>query len=345
MKRKKKNKLATWMLGESIIIVISSVCIFALVEYITNIFFYRNESYQPIDAIGMFLPMSLIMFAITSAFSKKIYNYITILTNAITEVVRGNFNITLDRTKGGPLQEVFSNFNIMLSELNSVQTLREDFINNFSHEFKTPITSIHGFAKLLLNTNVSDEEKTQYLTIIADESARLSELANMTLLMSKLDSQQLVMDKEMFSLDEQIKQCAILLSTAWIDKNIDLSAELPTIKYYGNEELLKHVWINLINNAIRYTPENGEITILMKETNHNIMVSFTDSGIGISDKVMKNIFDKYYQGDSSRNTKGLGLGLSIVKRIIDLSGGNITVKSKINEGSTFTVTLPKLPIK
>lgn len=324
---------------QSIFIVIASVCSFLLVQVFTN-YYHGLPQYDGVNSLGMILPMSLIMGLITSSFSKVTYDYLSHLTKGIERVAKGDFNVLLDTQKAGPLTEVFHNFNRMVKELNSVQTLREDFVNNFSHEFKTPITSINGFANLLLDTEVSEEEKAQYLKIIADESARLADLSSTTLLMSKLDSQQFVIDRSPYSLDEQLKQCAILLSPEWNKKNIELSVDVIPVTYTGNQELLQHVWINLLSNAIKFTPEYGEISIEMKSINDIASISISDTGIGIDDNALPFIFDKHYQADISRTVKGLGLGLSIVKRIVELCEGTITAQSSPQEGSTFIVTLP-----
>ena len=228
----------------------------------------------------------------------------------------------------------------MAQELQGVQTLRSDFINNFSHEFKTPITAVKGFAELLLDPSTSGEEREEYLQIILDESARLADLANSTLLLSKLESQQYISNKTIFLLDEQIKRCAILLSPAWEKKEIAFSADLESARYCGNEELMRHVWLNLLGNAVKYTPEGGEVSVTLRVGPGMLRVQVSDTGIGMSEEVQAHVFDKYYQGKNGQDGKGLGLGLSIVHRIVELCGGSVTVSSEEDQGSTFTVLLP-----
>lgn len=229
----------------------------------------------------------------------------------------------------------------MAEELQGVQTLREDFINSFSHEFKTPITAVSGFAELLQEPGLTEEERSQYLQIIAEEAHRLANLANSTLLMSRLESQHSIPEKEPFSLDEQIKRCTILLSSAWEKKRIAFSADLEPVSYVGNEELMRHVWINLLNNAIKFTPEGGEVSITLQCSPEQIQVQISDTGIGMSPEMISHIFDQYYQGEPNHTEKGLGLGLSIVHRIVELCGGQIQVDSIPNQGSVFTVLLPR----
>ncbi len=336
----KTNRIFRWFIIQTIAVMIASVCIYAAVDFYDNSILMGNRNYDPIRAIGMFFPMGLVMGAISYLSSRKAYQYLSRLVKGIEKVAAGNFEIQLDPGEAGPLTNVFVNFNKMVKELQSVQTLRNDFINSFSHEFKTPITSINGFASLLLEENVSEEDRRKYLRIIADESGRLAALSNHSLLLSKLESQQFVVDRKPYSLDEQIKQCAILLSNEWNKKNIEVTAELEQIQYNGDANLMQHVWINLLSNAIKFTPEHGEITISLKREGSFIKFAISDTGRGMSEKEEARIFVKYYQGDPSHSGKGLGLGLSIVKRIVELCGGKIEVNSVVNEGSTFTISLP-----
>ena len=184
------------------------------------------------------------------------------------------------------------------------------------------------------------QEQRQYLEIIVDESARLSKLATNTILLSKLSSQHIVTDSEQYDLSEQLRQCSILLSKKWLDKKIEFSGEFPPTMYFGNKEMMQHLWLNLLDNAIKYTPVGGEISAEVYTENSNIVVKIADTGEGISEETLKYMFEPYFQGDSSHSQQGLGLGLSIAKRIVELCGGTITVQSKIFVGSTFTITLP-----
>lgn len=345
MKRNKHladaKRLPNYLAIIAIVPAVLSVMAYEFLEYMVNVVFGNNPDYNPILGLGMLIPMALMTELFTFFFSRIVYKKVLILIDAINKVAKGDFNVTLNPKKSGPLHEVAENFNIMTAELRSVQTLRNDFINDFSHEFKTPITSINGFAKLLLDTEVSEEDRREYLKIIADESERLAELSRETLMMSSLESQQTIIDKKYYSLDEQLKQNIILLSREWLKKHIDVGAELDKVTYYGNSDLMQHVWINLLNNAIKFTPENGVITVSMKEEAERIIISVSDTGKGMSKEQILRIFNKYYQADSSHATKGLGLGLSIAKRIVELCGGEIKAEAALNEGSTFTVYLPK----
>lgn len=335
------NKLPNYLAVAAIIPAILSIMAYELLAYMVTIAFSDAKPYDPIVGLGMLIPMALLMEFYTFFVSKVIYKKINKLINGINEVASGNYNVTLDAPKLKPLTDVAENFNKMTAELRSVETLRNDFINDFSHEFKTPITSINGFANLLLDTEVSEDERRQYLQIIADESDRLATLSRQTLMMSRLDNQQSIPDKTPYSLDEQIKQNIILLSRDWTAKKIDVGVDLFPVTYIGNADLMSHIWMNLFNNAIKFTPEGGEIDVSMHENTDSIVVTISDTGKGMTEEETLHIFNKYYQADTSHATKGMGLGLSIAHRIVELCGGRIDVTSKPQEGSTFTVTLPK----
>ncbi|MBU3099415.1 MULTISPECIES: HAMP domain-containing sensor histidine kinase [Clostridium] len=343
-KSKKKLKsnlgLLGWMRIECMVVVIGSILIYELTDFITNYVLYKNYDYKPISGIGMFFPMSILVYAITTAFSRTLYHHISELTNGISKIAKGEFNVKLNESSGGPLKEVYHNFNIMCDELNSIDTLRNDFANEFSHEFRTPIASINGFSNLLLDGNCSQEQVTKYLSIIASESERLVALTQSQLLLSKLDSQNIVINKTSYYLDEQIRQCAIMLVSEWEKKKLEVSFELPKIPFFGNADMMNHLWINLLTNAIKYTPENGEIFIQSRSNDSEIEISISDTGIGMTDEQIEQIFKKYYQVENSISVSGLGLGLPIVKRIIMLNNGQLKVTSTPGEGSTFTVVLP-----
>lgn len=335
------NKLPNYFAIVAIVPAVLSVMAYEFLDYMINVAFQKNPDYNPLIGLGMLVPMALMMELSTYFFSKVLYRKVSRLISAINEVAQGNYNITLDPKKAKPLTDVVINFNKMTAELKSVETLRNDFINDFSHEFKTPITSINGFANLLLDTEVSEEERREYLQIIADESERLSALSRETLMMSKLNNQQSIPDKKYYALDEQIKQNIILLSREWNAKKIDLSADLPPVTYYGNMDLMSHIWLNLLGNAIKFTPIHGKINVSMKQEQNQIAVLISDTGKGMTEGEMVRIFNKYYQADPSHTTKGMGLGLSIAHRIVELSGGSIDVTSTSGCGSTFKVYLPQ----
>ena len=284
---------------------------------------------------------SIVGTSLTALTIKKILNPLNQLIKATKAVATGDFSVRVkEAANNSEVGVLLKNFNHMAEELGSMEMFRNDFINNFSHEFKTPLVSIRGFARQLQNEELPAEKRREYVDIIVSEAEWLSNMSANILLLTKLENQQIVTGYTEYELDEQIRGCVILLEKQWSQKNLEINLELDPVKIKSNEEMLSHLWINLIDNAIKYTGENGHITITCHETDGKIVFSLSDDGNGMDEYTLKHIFDKFYQGDSSRKTSGNGLGLSIVKRILALCGGEITVDSKINHGTTFTVKLP-----
>lgn len=259
------------------------------------------------------------------------------LKKAMREVAGGNFAVRVSPSPVPELNELIHDFNTMAEELGSVEALRKDFINNFSHEFRTPIVSIKGFAKLLRMGTLSEPEQAEYLDIIIDESDRLVQLSSNVLALSRLENQSTVTGQTTFLLDEQIRRCILLLVPQWQARQLQVDVELEPVECHANEELLRQVWLNLISNAIKFTPAGGQIRIGNTRSG-KVLVS--DTGIGMDEHVRARIFEKFYQGDTAHASKGNGLGLALVKRILDLCGAEIEVSSELGQGSTFTVVLP-----
>ena len=337
---KKRKDLAGWLALESVIVTLTSASVFILL-HIWGTFYWNVTPKSSTLVFWSLVIMGAIVGITSTLFSRHFNHLVSGLTGGLKSVAEGDFSRRLDPKKGGPLEAAYEDFNKMSQELQSIQTLRDDFINHFSHEFKTPLTAVKGFAELLREPETTPEEREQYLQIIIDESSRLADLANNTLLLTKLESQQFIAEKRRYSLDEQIKRCAILLSPAWEKKEISFTANLEPAEYDGNEELMRHVWLNLLSNAVKYTPEGGEIAVTLQPSREELTVTMADTGIGMPPEVRAHIFDKYYQGSPNSGGRGLGLGLSIALRIVELCGGNIQVDSVENQGSTFTVRLPR----
>jgi signal transduction histidine kinase len=260
------------------------------------------------------------------------------LKRAMREVASGNFAIRVSPCPVPELNELIDDFNTMAEELGSVEALRKDFINNFSHEFRTPIVSIKGFAKLLRTGTLNASEQAEYLDIIIDESDRLVQLSSTVLALSRLENQSTMTGQTTFLLDEQIRRCILLLESQWHNKQLQFDVELEPVECFANDELLRQVWLNLIGNAIKFTPPGGQIQI--RNTQSGI-VTISDTGIGMDEQTRARIFEKFYQGDTTHAVKGNGLGLALVKRILDLCGARIEVNSEPGKGSSFTVLLPE----
>ena len=296
-----------------------------------------------IGVLSMLVPIVVLVTLVNFLFTRFIYRYLDKISDAMQKVADGDYTVRLDAEKDQPFRELYRNFNTMAEELGGVEMLKNDFINGYAHELRTPITSINGFAEMLLNDDgtLSREEKRSYLEIIASESRRLADLAGNSLLMSRLDTQKIIPDKKPFSLDEQLRRCSILLSGQWTEKDLDMTMDLDEAVYVGDYDLMQHLWINLLTNAVKYTPKGGSIIVTLKNEEKFIAVSVADTGKGIPPEDRERIFDKYYQTDKSHSKRGLGLGLAICKRIVQLCNGTLEVESEVGEGSTFTVRLPK----
>lgn len=263
------------------------------------------------------------------------------MSSAAREVAAGNFDVILDENSQiKELREMAHNFNLMVKELKSTEMLRTDFVENVSHEFKTPLSAIEGYATLLQKKNLDEKKRQEYTKKILYNTQRLSRLSSNILLLSHLENQGIGIRKELFCLDEQLREILLLLENNWTEKNLELDIDLEIADYYGNKDLLAHVWQNLLSNAIKFSHESGTVRIRLYKEDCFLITSITDKGIGMDDEVKRRIFEKFYQGDSSRSSQGNGLGLTLAKRIIDLHGGSISVSSKKGKGSTFMVFLP-----
>ena len=268
------------------------------------------------------------------------------LINNINRLAEGDFSARMHYSKamgGNPVfRELSESFNAMAEELENTQMLRSDFINNFSHEFKTPIVSIAGFAGLLKQGNLSREEQLEYLDIIEGESRRLAQMATNVLNMTKVENQAILTNVTYFNLSEQLRTCVLLLERKWEKKNLEMSLELEEHMISGNQELLRQVWVNLLDNAIKFSPEDQVVEISASEENGWVCVSISNAGAPIPENQQEAIFRKFYQADRSHNTEGNGIGLAVVKRVVELHGGSIRVESDA-AFTKFTVKLPKKP--
>ena len=284
----------------------------------------------------------LLSVILTAAWSGRMFRPLKRLTAATKQIAKGDFSVRIPEERGNDeMAQLVKSFNLMVQELDSNEIFRKDFINNFSHEFKTPIVSIRGFARQLHNENLTEEQRREYIDIIISESDRLAGMSTNVLLLSKLENQTIVTDKASYYLDEQIRSELLLMENAWTQKNLILSLELEEISYNGSSELLSHVWRNLLNNAIKFSPDGGELQVNLYQEDGQIVVTVSDQGQGMDEETAERIFDKFYQGDTSHKTAGNGLGLSIAARAVTLCGGTISVDSAPNQGTTFTVRLPR----
>ena len=293
--------------------------------------------------ILVFAAGSILLGTVITIFvGKLIIRPVQNIGNAFDELSRGNFEIRVpENERIMEIREMAQRFNAMTHELSYIETLRSDFVADVSHEFKTPIAAIEGYATLLQNHNLPPEKRDRYVEKILDNSRRLSSLSGDILMLSKLENQEMVLDKTEYRLDEQIRKCILILENQWAKKEIEFDMELPRQVYFGSEPLLRQVWLNLIDNAIKHSPVGSSIRIAMQDAPETITVSVSDDGEGMTEEVQKHMFEKFYQGDKSREAEGNGLGLALVKRIVDLCKGKIEVESAPGKGSNFRIILPK----
>lgn len=297
------------------------------------------------DLMAAFVILYLLSMAtgvtISAIVGHRILNPILKFSDALQDVSAGNFQVQVpEEQRIEELAQMAANFNRMVQQLQNTETVHGDFIANLSHEFKTPLASIEGYAVLLKDNRLSREEHDAYVDRIIRATHRLSSLSGNILKISRLESQEIITDKKPYRLDEQLRQAVLLMETDWSRKNLELDIQLQDVVYYGNDELLMQVWLNLLSNAIKFTPEGGLISIELTQTNC-IKAVIRDTGIGMDTETAKHIFDKFYQGDTSRKSEGNGLGLAIVSRIVKLCGGTVQTNTALGEGTTFTVCLPK----
>lgn len=284
----------------------------------------------------------LIGCAVAVFVGKLIIRPIQNISNAFDELSKGNFEVKVSENERiVEIREMAQRFNAMTYDLSHIETLRNDFVANVSHEFKTPIAAIEGYATLLQNRRLPDEKHDHYVEKILENSRRLTNLSGNILMLSKLENQETVLDYKEYRLDEQIRKTVLLLESKWTDRNIEFDMELPKQIYYGSEQLLYQVWMNILDNAIKHSPQGGMIKIGIQETEHTLTVCIADQGDGMNEEVQNHMFEKFYQGDSSRKSEGNGLGLALVKRIVDLCKGEISVESAPGNGTAFSVSLPK----
>lgn len=265
------------------------------------------------------------------------------ILNATEKIAEGDFSTRLEITheygKYNEYDLIMENLNKMAAELQQNEVLKTDFISNVSHEIKTPLAVIQNYATLLQDDTLDSETRKNYATTLIGASKRITDLITNILKLNKLENQEIQEKPETFPLTEALAEIVVEFEPIIEKKNIHLDCDFDDVTIYSSKSLLEIVWNNLISNSIKFTPDGGEIKISLKRTNTNVEVKITDTGCGMTSEVGARIFEKFYQGDTSHATQGNGLGLALVKKVIDIVGGEISVQSELGKGSTFTILL------
>lgn len=273
--------------------------------------------------------------------STKMLSPILKINDAAKKVAKGDFSVRLEeKSIAKEIEEIATSFNIMVRELANTETLRNDFVSNVSHEFKTPLSAIEGYTTLLQDEGLSKQEQAQYIERILENTGRLTRLTQSILSLSQLENQEIVLQKENYMLDEQIRRVLLGYEPLWEEKELAIDLNLEATPFLGSKSLLAQVWSNLIDNAIKFSNKGGTLSIGCRADSGMVCVFVRDTGVGMAEDVKKHAFDKFYQGERSHSMKGNGLGLALVKRIVVLCGGSIRLESEEGKGTKITVLLP-----
>ena len=337
--------IAAMVFAVQLVTLLISVSLIAVLLQTGIIDEFSLKNVSAADLLLMISVASIVVGALVAALSGKyLLQPVNRFINQMNRLASGDFKARIHFgkpiSKHPTFREIEESFNTAAAELEQTEVLRSDFINNFSHEFKTPIVSIAGFAKLLRRGNLTPEQQEEYLAVIEEESLRLAYMATSMLDLTKIENQTILTDITRFNVSEQVRSSILLLEEKWARKKLDFNLRIGEVDICANEELLKHVWINLLDNAIKFSEEYGCVDILVEEKDGHIVVAVSNTGKPIPQESMKRIFNKFYQSDESRSTQGNGIGLAIVKKVVELHRGAVSVQSNPNL-TTFTVTLPK----
>ncbi len=336
---KKKHKIST-ILTFSIFFLL--LCLIPL-GIITNNFPAFNFGIKEMPIFRLIFAttfFALVGTLVSKLISKNSIKTIEEIKDATKEIANGNYNVRIEeKSTLLELNDMAHNFNLMAKDLAQTHMMNNDFIGNVSHEFKTPLSAIDGYASLLINKKNSPEKVEEYAKSILFNSRRLSKMTGNILLLSTLDNSTILLNKKKFLLSEQIREIILVFESQWTEKNIDLDIDLEEIDFIADMDLLSHVWQNLFSNAIKFCNADGKIKVTLKSNEGKIKFSISNTGTFIKGSDTERIFEKFYQTDTSRSSQGNGLGLSIVKKIVDLHHGEIKVFSEENEMTSFIVTI------
>lgn len=340
-----KNKRPVFSLRFRLVLVVA-------VELVASVFLAAwisdmLQNYLPSDwEIPMLLYLTIVSLLVgslvTTLLSRLFFAPIKKLSLAMSRVAEGDFTVQLQtKTKSREILDIYAGFNLMTQELRSTEILQSDFVANVSHEFKTPLSAIEGYSTLLQDCDNLTPQQQEYVEKIVGNTQRLSSLAGGILLLSKLENQQIPTNQSRFFLDEQILLTVVDLEPEWEKKGIEFDVQMDRTEYYGCQGLMSHVWSNLLSNAIKFSPVEGTISLRLFSRDNQIHFAIKDEGPGIPKEAISRIFGKFYQADSSHKQEGNGLGLSLVKEILQLEKGSIAAENCLDGGCCFTVLLEK----
>lgn len=344
----KMKKMVQNLFGIILALILLMGC-FSAAFFLTS-FIYTNIGQSPsallVQIINSLLGLIIasIIIKVAGRFDKHTTGLFDSVIKAQEKIAGGDFNVNMDKDTGGlgPFGELVESVNSMASELSKMEKMRQEFISNVSHEIQSPLTSIRGFAQALRNNKLSPEDRVHYLNIIEAESMRLSKLSDNLLRLASLEADTIKFEPRAYRLDKQLRSVVLACEPQWSDKNINMEVTLEEIGIKADEDMMSQVWINLINNSIKFTPEGGSVRVDLHQQGDKVEFKISDTGIGIAEEDQSHVFERFFKADKSRkpSIKGSGLGLSIVKKIVDMHNGTIGVQSKLGTGTTFTVSLP-----
>lgn len=323
-RRKKFGLRFYFILFVSIVLFISA----PVAEYLTQLTSASLDVSQgTVEFLGYLFSASytlVVGISLSALISNIMIKPINTLQRSMNSVAEGNFKVPdMEESNVHEINDLGQAFNIMIHELRSTEIIQSDFVTNVSHEFKTPLYAIEGYATLLQDDNITPEEKKEYIDRILFSLKRVNQLIANVLLLSKLDNQAIVGHKQLFSIDEQIRQAIVMSEPVWAEKNIEFDVDMDSVSFMGNESMISHVWNNLLGNAVKFSPSGGLVKIRLTEHGGNILFTIEDRGPGIKDDSKKRLFDKFYQGDTSHKEEGNGLGLALVKKILEIGRAHV----------------------
>lgn len=317
--------------------IIGTLLLSGLLSWLSKMIF--NRVFEIPDIVWLLFFSVIIGVTVSIVINIILLRPVVKLSKAMKQVASGDFGIRLSADiQIQEIRDSYESFNLMVQELENTETLQTDFVANVSHEFKTPITAIEGYATLLQGG--SDPSQQSYVDRILLNTRRLSTLVGNILLLSKVSNHAIPVAKTTYRVDEQIRQAILLLEPRWLERNVEFDVELDEIVWNGPELLMHHVWSNLIGNAVKFGPKDGLVAVKLKQTDGRYEFSVTDQGVGVPEEERQRIFHKFYQLDSSHKQEGNGLGLALVKQIVDGCDGSINVENLPAGGCKFVVTLP-----